>query len=95
MTPLSLFLQFSAAAPRLGLLRSYKTCLIKPRRLPNPARCPGRPPAAAAAASGCERQSPFPLVWLLNAEITWIFVVATIGAVFVAFGIGANDVANR
>ncbi|KAL4447592.1 hypothetical protein ABPG75_004811 [Micractinium tetrahymenae] len=31
---------------------------------------------------------------MVYAEITWIFVVATIGVVFVAFGIGANDVAN-
>ncbi|PSC68172.1 Phosphate-repressible phosphate permease isoform A [Micractinium conductrix] len=31
---------------------------------------------------------------MVYSEITWIFVVATFGAVFVAYGIGANDVAN-
>jgi hypothetical protein len=29
-----------------------------------------------------------------NAAVTWIFACATVVSVFVAYGIGANDVAN-
>ena len=52
------------------------------------------PRAVALCAWSRRRQGPYKELCAFAAAITWVFVVATVLAVFVAYGIGANDFAN-
>lgn len=96
LAPLSLFLQICSAARRSGLFACFQDAAewlhgaAEPSPVSRKTFCRRRWRWLAALAP-----TAFSSICLLNAEITWIFVVATVGAVFVAFGIGANDVANR